>query len=120
MSQELANIVSNYKQRQHSLKLVKHDIELLKATKHSSDLPHYIIMYNQLVTGINIELNTFRLLQRAGISLPTEVPTDLRYLPVLNGQAELAGVCYVSAEDVDEIKDRLNSVLLRPLTIKLK
>lgn len=117
-NQSLNRLMKNYKRRDRELDEVWYQVLAVKDADEPELLAQQLILFNRLAMIYNIEVNSLRMLQRAG---EVDKSLPLVYQPFLTNEAETADkLVYLPVEDEEGIKDRLNSVLTKPITLKTK
>lgn len=117
-NKRISILLKNYKRRDRELDQVWYQVLAVKDADEPELLAQQLILFNRLAMIYNIKVNSLRMLQRAG---EVDKSLSLEYQPFLTNEAETADkLVYLPVEDEEGIKDRLNSVLTKPITLKTK
>lgn len=116
-SQGINRVLKNYRKRSKQLNQVWCNITSVKAADRQDLLIQQLILFNRVAMIYNVTVNCLKIMQRIGA-----VDSDMRleYRPFLNNKAEPAdNLYYIPTEDEKGIQQRLDSVIAKPLVIRV-
>jgi hypothetical protein len=115
---KLKSILTNYQQRDRQLDQVWYNVISVKDAGRQDLLTQQLLLFNRVAMIYNVTVNRLMMMQQVGV---VDSDMKLEYQPFLNNKAEPAeNLPYIPAEDERGIQERLDSVLAKPLVIKVK
>lgn len=118
MNDSFKLIVECYHKRVKGLKLVRQNIEMFKSMNDLVGMKDTILLYNRLVMTLNVEINVLKIAEKIGYELPESVNID-SYYRLLDSEATISNIEYQSADTMESIQDRMDSIFAKPFELKL-